>query len=191
MVVPMPLKPKTNQVERTTDGIFRTGSLTAQGQLIRYRQYIEHLAARLTKVVCCLVRTPGTANNNYAVCLELFGTDRLSLSKNVTDNDVSGTRLASSTVTYTTGWYQVEIDWQTNNRIDVYLYNPSGTLVATTTATDSSYTSGGMGFTFWVQNGAWDSYHVSDRGPINPGVTFHAATNLWWSHLAFCRKCLR
>ncbi|MFN3692835.1 MAG: DUF2341 domain-containing protein [Candidatus Paceibacteria bacterium] len=164
-----------NKSGRTTDGIFRTGNLTAQGQIIRYRQYVD-ISGGAADEGCALfgVQTPGTANNNYAVCLELFGTDRLSLSKNVTDNDISGTRLASTTVTYTTGWYQVEIDWQTNNRIDVYLYNPSGTLVATTSATDSSYTSGGMGFTFWVQNGAWDSYHVSDRGPINPGITFGA-----------------
>jgi hypothetical protein len=164
-----------NKSGRTTDGIFRTGSLTAQGQVIRYRQYIDTTAGSADEG-CALfgVQTPGTNNNNYAVCLELFGTDRLSLSKNVTDNDVSGTRLASTTVSYSTGWYQVEIDWQTDNRIDVYLYNAAGSLVATTSATDSSYVSGGMGFTFWVQNGAWDSYHVSQRAPINPTVVFGA-----------------
>ncbi|MFM2339462.1 MAG: hypothetical protein RLZZ360_98 [Candidatus Parcubacteria bacterium] len=164
-----------NKSGRTTDGIFRTGSLTAQGQVIRYRQYVDTTTGSADEG-CALfgVQTPGTNNNNYAVCLELFGTDRLSLSKNVTDNDVSGTRLASTTVTFATGWYLVEIDWQTSNRIDVYLYNAAGSIVASTTATDSSYTSGGMGFTFWVQNGAWDSYQVSGRGPINPGISFGA-----------------
>ena len=37
------------------------------------------------------------------------------------------------------------MDWQTDDTIDVALYNPSGTLVATTSASDSTYTSGGYG----------------------------------------------
>jgi len=61
-------------------------------------------------------------------------------------------------VTYSTGWYEVEIDWLTSNQIDVAVYNSSGALFATTTATDSSYSSGGVGFGFWYQHGAWDYY---------------------------------
>jgi hypothetical protein len=106
--------------------------------------------------------------------LEQFGVDRIALSKNVTDNDLSGTVLSSTTVTYATGWYEVEVDWQTNNRMDVALYTAAGTLVATTSATDSSYTSGGIGFTFWFNRGAWDSYTARARGAGRPTVYFGA-----------------
>jgi hypothetical protein len=156
-------------------GMFNTGVTVAQGQVIRYRQYVD-ITAGSDNEACTLfgVQTPGSNNDNYAVCLELFGTDRIALSRDVTDNDTSGTVLSSKNVTYTTGWYEVNIDWQTNNRIDVYLFNPSGTLVATTTATDSNYTSGGIGYSYWFQDGAWDSFMATNRGPINPTVFFGA-----------------
>jgi hypothetical protein len=162
-----------NKSGRTTDGIYRTGTQTAQGSIIRWRQYVD-TSAGSSDEGCTLFGLQSNQNLNYGVCLELYGTDRIALSRDIDDNDVSGTVMASTTVTYTTGWYEVEVDWQTSNRMDVYLYNPSGTLVATTSATNSTYTSGGLGFTFWVQNGAWDSYTVRGRGPINPPVTFGA-----------------
>jgi Domain of unknown function (DUF2341)/Concanavalin A-like lectin/glucanases superfamily len=160
---------------RATDGIFRTSFTTAQGNIIRWRQYINTTAGASDEA-CTLfgVQSPGTSNNNYGICLEQFGVDRMSLSKNVIDNDISGTVLATSSVTYTTGWYEVYVDWQSSNLISAYLYNPSGTLVATTSATDSTYSTGGMGFTFWFQNGSWDNYLVYNRGPINPPVYFGA-----------------
>jgi hypothetical protein len=162
-----------NKTGRTTDGIYRTGSLVAQGQVLRYMQYVDTTAGSADEG-CVLFGVQGNQNQNYGVCLELFGTDRIALSRDVDDNDVSGTVLASTTVTYATGWYEVQVDWQTNNRIDVYLYNPSGTLVATTSATDSNYTSGGVGYTFWIQNGAWDSYTARGRAPVTPSVFFGA-----------------
>lgn len=159
-----------NKSGRTTDGIYRTGSQTAQGKIIRWRQYVDTSVGGGDEG-CTLFGVQANQNLNYAVCFELYGTDRVALSKDVDDNDVSGTVLASTTLTYTTGWYEVEVDWQTNNRMDVYVYNPSGNLVATTTAVDSSYTTGGLGYTFWIQNGAWDSYTVRNRAAINPPVT--------------------
>jgi hypothetical protein len=158
---------------RTTDGIYRTGSTTAQGQIIRYMQYLNTTTGSGDEA-CTLfgVQSPGSNNNNYAVCLEQFGTDRIVLAKNVIDNDVSGTVLASTSVTYSTGWYEVEIDWQTNNSIKAYLYNSAGTLLASTTATDSSYSSGGIGYTFWFQHGAWDSYTARTRAMLRPTVYF-------------------
>jgi hypothetical protein len=155
---------------KTTDGIFRFDDTVAQGQIIRYMQYVN--TAGTTDEPCTLfaVQSPGTTNQNYAVCLELFGVDRLALSEDVDNNDSSGTVLASTTVSYTTGWYEVEIDWKTNNSINVALYNSSGTFVASTTATDSSYTSGGFGYAFWYQNGAWDSFTSRPRVNTRPTV---------------------
>ncbi len=164
-----------NKSGRTTDGIFRTALTVSQGQIIRWMQYMNTTAGAGDEA-CTLfgVQSPGTSNNNYAICLEQFGVDRLVISKNVSDNDVSGTVLASSTATYATGWYEVEVDWKTDNTLMAYLRTAAGTLVATTTATDASYTTGGMGFSFWFQNGSWDSFTARPRAMIAPTVYFGA-----------------
>jgi hypothetical protein len=160
---------------KTTDGIFRFDQTVSQGQIIRYMQYVD-TAAGSGDEPCTLfgVQSPGTTNQNYAVCLEQFGVDRISLARNVDSNDTSGTVLATTTVTYSTGWYEVEIDWRTNNTIFVSLFNAAGTLVATTSATDSNYTSGGYGYAFWFQNGAWDSFTARPR--INTAPTVYVGT---------------
>ncbi len=159
-----------NQSGRTTDGIFRNDLLVSQGQVVRWMQYIDTTGSGDEACTLFGVQSPGTANNNYAVCLEQFGVDRIALAKNVVDNDVSGTVLATRTVSYTTGWYEVEVDWQSTGRLDVALYTAAGALVATTTATDTSYTTGGIGFTYWFQKGAWDSYTARTRGVGRPTV---------------------
>ena len=161
------LKP-TNTSGKTTDGIFRFDETVSQGEIIRYMQYVN--TAGTSDEPCTLFgsQSPGTNNQNYAVCLELFGTDRISLSRNVSNNDTSGTVLATSTVSYTTGWYEVVIDWQTNDDIDVYLYNSAGTLVTSISANDTNYTSGGFGYAFWYQNGVWDSFTSRPRVDTAP-----------------------
>jgi hypothetical protein len=47
-------------------------------------------------------------------------------------------------------------------------------LIASTTATDSSYTSGGIGYSFWFQNGSWDSFIARPRVTTPPVVYFGA-----------------
>ena len=71
---------------------------------------------------------------------------------------MSGTVLASTTASYSSGWYQVVINWLSSNLINVNIYNPSGALFGTLNTTDSTYSSGGMGFTYWSQHGGWDFY---------------------------------
>ncbi len=161
----------SNTSGKTTDGIFRFDDTVEQGKIIRYMQYIDTTAGSGDEP-CTLfgVQSPGTTNQNYGVCLELFGTDRLSLSRDVDNNDTSGVVLATSTVTYSTGWYEVEVDWQTDDSIDVTLYNSAGTSVASVSATDSNYTSGGYGYSFWFQNGAWDSFTARPRVATKPTV---------------------
>ncbi len=157
---------------RTTDGIYNLSASTTvrQGQTIRYFEYIDTAAGSGDESCTTFgVQSPGSAHTNYGVCLELFGTDRVSISKNVYDNDTNGTVLASSTVTYVTGWHEVEIRWGTNNTIAVTVYR-SGTVVATTSVTDSSYTSGGIGFTFWFQHGGWDTYTARPLLTTEPTV---------------------
>ncbi|MEZ4104349.1 MAG: DUF2341 domain-containing protein [Candidatus Paceibacterota bacterium] len=162
------LKP-TNTSGKTTDGIFRFDKTVSQGEILRYMQYVD-ISAGSGDEACTLfaMQSPGTTNQNYAVCLEQFGTDRVSISKDVSNSDTSGTVLASTSVSYTTGWYEVEVDWQTDDTIDVSLYNSSGSLVATSTASDSSYSSGGFGYAFWFQNGAWDSFVSYPRTITKP-----------------------
>ncbi|MCD5381099.1 MAG: DUF2341 domain-containing protein [Candidatus Pacebacteria bacterium] len=182
-----------NEGTRLTDGIARFGqtSTTSQGETIRYKQYVD-TGSGSSDEACTMfgVQLPVTANQNYGVCLELFGTDRISLVKDVESTDTYGgvSVLASSTLTYSTGWYEVEIDWLTDNTIFVSLYDNTDTLVATTTATDSTYTSGGFGFTSWGQNGGWDSFTSRTYMETDPtiflgaeqiggGATYAAAQN--------------
>jgi len=161
----------------TNDGIARFDQTISQGQIIRYMQYVD-TGAGSGDEACTMfgIQSPVANNQNYAVCLEQFLTDRMSLVRNVerSDNYRSVVMLASTTVSYSTGWYEVEIDWQTDDSIFVTLYNSGGSVVATTTATDSNYTSGGIGFTYWGQNGGWDSYTARYRTDTKPTVLFGA-----------------
>ena len=163
-----------NQSSRATDGIFRTDVSVGQGDTLRYFQYVD-TGAGSGDEVCTLfgVQTPGTDNENYAVCLEQFGTDRISLVRDAVDNDASGTILASSTVTYATGWYEVEIDWRTDDEIVVRLYK-DGSLVTTIQANDNTYTDGGVGFTYWFNNGGWDMYTARPYITTTPTIRFGA-----------------
>lgn len=156
-----------NPNARSIGGIRRTDLTVAQGNIIRYMQYVDVVAGAGDEV-CTMFGVQTTANQNYAACLSPLR-DRVSIVRNVVDTDSSGTRLASSSVALATGWYEVEIDWQTNNEIDVTVFDDGGAVVATTSATDSTYTSGGIGFTFWFQHGGWDSYVAWPR-TNNPPV---------------------
>jgi hypothetical protein len=163
---------------RLDPGIARFDQTVSQGEIIRYRQYVDIVSGAVDEA-CTLfaVQTPfnNTNNENYGVCLEqTFGPERITLARDVENNDSFGgvTQLASTTVTYVTGWYEVEIDWRTDDSINVSLFNPSGTLVATTSATDATYTSGGYGFTSWGQNGGWDSFTSRPRVTTEPTVFF-------------------
>ena len=162
---------------RATDGIARFDKTVGQGQIIRYMQYVDTIAGSGDEACTMFgVQSPVTGNNNYGVCLEQFGTDRMSLVENVESTDTFGSVsvLASSTVTYATGWYEVEVDWQTNNSMKVSLFNSVGTLIASTTATDATKTSGGFGFTYWGQNGGWDSFTSRYRTNTKPTILFGA-----------------
>ncbi|MES2749536.1 MAG: DUF2341 domain-containing protein [Patescibacteria group bacterium] len=163
-----------NKSGRTTDGIFRTALTVSQGQIIRWMQYMDATGSGDDACTLFGVQSPGTTNNNYAICLEKFGIDRFVIAEDVDDNDSSGTVLASSTATYATGWYEVEVDWRTNNTITAYLRTAAGALIATASTTDASYTAGGMGFTFWFQNGSWDSFTARPRALLTPTVYFGA-----------------
>ena len=174
----------------TNDGIARFDQTVSQGQIIRYMQYID-TSAGSNNEACTIfaVQSPVADNENYAVCLVQFLTDRMEIVRDAERGGNSGgsVELASTTVTYTTGWYEVEIDWQTDDTIDVSLYTAAGSLVATSSVVDANYTSGGYGFTYWDQHGGWDSFTSRYRTQSAPSVllgqkqTFGGAT--WASAL--------
>lgn len=158
---------------QTPDGMFRTGtgSSFGRGNTIRWMQYVT---AAQNNEPCTLfgVQDPGTANQNYAVCLDQHLTDKLVLAKNVSSNDSSGTKLASSTVTWASDWYTVEVDWLTSG-IFVSVYTSGGTLFATTSVSDSTYTtSGGFGFSFNFQSDGWDFFSVRPATDSEPSAFF-------------------
>lgn len=55
-------------------------------------------------------------------------------------------------------WARQEIDWQSDGTIECRLYDSSGTLVSTISATDSTFSSGGIGFgTYGNYDHYWDN----------------------------------
>ncbi len=162
----------SHSAEKTVTGIYRTGSQTAQGKTIRYFQYVD---ASQQDEPCTLFGVQ-SSGNNYAVCLDEYPSQAVEIVKNVTSNDTSGApapvTLATSTATYSTGWYEVSIDWLTSNTINASVYNSAGTAIATLSTTSSTYTSGGMGFSFWGQHGGWDYYTVRQYAASAPTVIF-------------------
>lgn len=166
-----------NLGNRAASGIARFDRTMSPDEIIRYRQFVD-VTNGSDDETCTLfaVQSPVTAHNNYGVCIEQFGTDRISLVENAESTDSYGsvTVLSSTTVTYVDGWYEVVVDWQTGGQMDVSLFNPSGTLVATTSASDSSHGAGGFGFTSWGQNGGWDSIVSYPRMAAIPSAIFGA-----------------
>lgn len=149
---------------QTPSGLYRIGTTFAQGSTVRWMQYVT---ASQDDEPCTLFGVEAV-DDNYAVCFDQYPSDKLILAENVTSNDASGSILASSTVTWASGWYTTEVDWLTNNTLYVSVYDSTGALFATTTATDSTNTSGGMGFSFWYQSDAWDFYTVRPYVAVEP-----------------------
>jgi len=160
-----------------THGIGRFDFTVSQGETIRFMQYIDTTSGSADEVCTKFgVQSPVTDNNNYAVCLEQYGSEKIALMRDVSNSYIfgGGVDLASSSVSFSTGWYEVLIDWQTGGAIDVSVYDETGALAATTSATDNTYTSGGIGFSFWGQHGGWDDYVSWPRTETMPTTHFGA-----------------
>ncbi|MEN9920299.1 MAG: hypothetical protein RL538_192 [Candidatus Parcubacteria bacterium] len=153
-----------------TGGIYRTDQVVSQGETFRWTQYVDTTG---TSDESCTKFGVQTVNQNYAVCVELAGTDRIVLVENAVENDSSGGAITHDTanITFTTGWYEFEAKWASGGVITVSLYSAAGTLVDTLSATDTSYSSGGLGFTFWYHKGGWDS--VSSRPTLTTEPTVY------------------
>jgi hypothetical protein len=194
-----------NEGAQNTDGIGQVSAGVGRDNSIRFHQYID-MSSGGSDEPCFLfaIQSPITNNQNYAVCLQPFGTDKVKIAKNASWNgrasgagNDAATELAVKTVTFSTGWYRTDIDWlSSGNQINVSVYDSNGALFATTSATDSSYTSGGIGFTFWGQHGGWDipfvrPYIATTSLPsqtffveqANSGATWKSAENIMLSNL--------
>jgi hypothetical protein len=157
--------------QRTTaGGIYRTGSLIPRDSTIRFFQYMDAAAEDEP----CTFFGVQSSGNNYAVCLDQYPSEKVAVVKNVTSNDGSGTAIASTSVTFATGWYEVVVNWLSTNAINVNVYDSTGSLFATVNTSDSTYTSGGMGFGFWFQHGGWDFYSVRPYVTAAPTYVFGA-----------------
>jgi hypothetical protein len=154
----------------TVTGMYKTSAVTAPGETVRYLQYVDTTVTGNTDETCTQFGVQG-AGSNYAVCFNLVGTDRVLLVEDVTSDADSGTILSSSTITFATGWHEVEVDWLTSNLMFVSVYR-NGALVATTSATDSTHGAGGMGFSYWFQHGGWDAFTTRPYTAIEPTTRF-------------------
>lgn len=153
----------------TSGGMYNNGVTVQRGETLRILKYIDMTTGSADEI--CTTFATQSQTQNYAVCLELTGIDRLSLAKNVLYRDTTGTVLSSTTVTYTTGWYEIEVDWHTSGYMDVTL-SKNGTFVASTSATDvsSPWTTGGVGFAMWSYHGGIDVYSSRPLLTTEPSV---------------------
>ncbi len=163
------------ELRTTTGGMYRTGSLTGVGDTIRFYQYMDAAAEDEP----CTLFAVQNQTQNYAVCLDQYPTERVTLREDVLSNDGSGgaggnSLMASTTVTFATGWYEVVIDWLANNTIDVNVYDSTGALFANVSGTDpnTSYSSGGFGFSYWFQHAGWDFFSVRPYVSSAPTYVF-------------------
>lgn len=170
---------------QTPNGLYKTGTQTATNKTIRWWQYVNAEAGvgLNNDEPCTLfgVQTPGgsAVTNDYAVCLDEFNVGanhpRISIARDTHSRDLAGTVMASTSVTYATGWYEVVTNWisaSPSNQISVSLYNASGGLVATVSTTSNLYSSGGIGFGHFNQGGGWDNIMVKPYTAINPTYLF-------------------
>lgn len=145
---------------RSEPGIIRNDITVAQGDSIRYMQYIDPVAGNLDEA-CTLFGTQGDATDidNYAICVQksASGDETITLARDVEYTSLLGTSLTSGTVDLSVGWYEFVVDWGTDNSIAIAIYDDAGTSVLTLSASDSTYISGGVGFAYWFQRGGWDS----------------------------------
>jgi hypothetical protein len=165
----------TNPNARTVSGIVNDNITVSQGQIIRYMKYIDPVGGTNDEA-CTIFASTGavTATDNYAICTSLIGTEQVTIERDVSNAGSSGTTLATANANFTAagaGWYEFVIDWETDNTIDLTVrLDSNNTLIATSTVIDSTYTSGGVGFSFWFQNGAWDSLVAYPRTETTPRV---------------------
>jgi hypothetical protein len=161
---------------KTTDGIGQVSAGVGRDTTFRFYQYID-MSTGGSDEPCFLfaIQSPITNHQNYAVCLSPFGADHLVIAKNAVNNgrDDGATQLVSKSVTYTTGWYEASVDWIAfSNQINVTVYDSTGAVFATTSAQDSTYTSGGVGFSYWGMHGGWDIPSARVYNSAVPTATF-------------------
>lgn len=164
-----------NETGRTeSGGMYRLDQTVSTGNTINYRQYINPPSS---DEVCVKfgIQSTGAPASNYAVCTDHNGTDRFVLVRDGVDNadTTPAATLDSSTISTATGWYEVEVDWGASN-ITATLYGPDGSEFASLSSTDSNYSSGGYGFSYWYQSGGWDNFTVRPTLATEPTVLFGA-----------------
>jgi hypothetical protein len=111
----------------------------AAGDTIEYRHYIESSSAgtAFAEFIFAAQSETSSPNGYYVKLNESF----MSLAKNrLTTLD------SVNTATPLDQWLRVEIDWDVGGTINVSIENSAGTQVASLSATDSTYASGGIGF---------------------------------------------
>ena len=163
-----------NSTAQNTDGIRKSNVSVGRDTTWHFWQYID---STKNDEPCFTfgVQSPVTSHGNYSVCLQSYGADHITIAENAVYNarNDGSTQLATTSVTYSTGWYEVFVDHlSVSDRINVSVYTSGGSLFATSTATDSTHTSGSFGFTFWSQRGGWDTIWANPYIATTPSVSF-------------------
>lgn len=166
----------SNESGRTENGgMYRLDQTISQNQTIRYKQHLT-ISAGVTDETCTkfAVQSTGAPASNYAVCVDLNGADQIVLVRDARYDAAASpaVSLDSASISTVTGWHTFEIDWADDDSISVTMTNESGSTIGTLSATDSNYSTGGYGFSFWFQNGGWDAFTVRPTLTTEPTVLF-------------------
>ncbi|MFB6226292.1 MAG: PKD domain-containing protein [Candidatus Paceibacteria bacterium] len=90
----------------------------------------------------------------------------------------SNMKMASTSVNFQAGnWYNISIDWRSNNTIFVYVTDSTGAKLAEISATDSTFTSGGIGWRAYDSNDqsqiTFDGYNISSTSSSAVSLSFN------------------
>ncbi|KKW37028.1 MAG: MotA/TolQ/ExbB proton channel [Candidatus Giovannonibacteria bacterium GW2011_GWA2_53_7] len=163
-----------SETAQNTSGIAQVSAGVGRDTTFRFFQYITTTGGGASDEPCFIfaVQSPITNHQNYGICLESSGQDRVAIAKNVAYNSHNGsaTQLTTTSVAWTTGWYEVSVDWiASGNQINVTVYDSTGAVFATVSTTDSTYTSGGG------RHPSWKSAAQRECSPAFHGEKFRYA----------------
>lgn len=91
----------------------------------------------------------------------------------------SATKLGSASLTFENNtWVRTEIEWRTNGKMLITHYDSTDTEIATLEVTDTTYTSGGVGWGEWSTTGKiWELASDWDSAQSESGVVHESVSN--------------
>lgn len=128
------------------------GAYPSQGDTFRCYIYPNQAGAGVGEIWFATT----DSNNTYFAAMN-NGTSNFQIGKR---DAGSKTNFASQSYNWNSEWYEFEIEWLSDGTINATAYDSAGTQVASLSATDATFTGGGIGFLDFSAAYYWDHYRV-------------------------------